>query len=283
MNNTHIVFCDGGLSNRLNTLLFALLLKEKYGHNWEISWPINNWCGADFNSLFSINLNINKLTLNDYKEKQNNFTLLLHENQIEFDESLIYYHKDIESYEKYLYFLNGDKPIFYFHNLIPACADLGDIKMGMQSLRINPEIESLAINFCNKNNINDSVFGLHIRKTDFGNLVDDEALYDLVLNSPHRFFVCSDDENVNDRFSKLKNCSVFNKKCFPEKSVLNSSWNSATVDDQGRTFNFNIKRSEESIVEALVDLMILSKTTHVDTSSSTFLRMSMLFKATNYF
>lgn len=283
MNNTHIVFCDGGLSNRLNTLLFALLLKEKYGHNWEISWPINNWCGADFNSLFSINLNINKLTLSDYKEKQNNFTLLLHENQIEFDESLIYYHKDIESYEKYLYFLNGDKPIFYFHNLIPACADLGDIKMGMQSLRINPEIKSLAINFCNQNNINDSVFGLHIRKTDFGNLVDDEALYDLVFNSPHRFFVCSDDENVNDRFSKLKNCSVFNKKCFPEKSVLNSSWNSATVDDQGRTFNFNIKRSEESIVEALVDLMILSKTTHVDTSSSTFLRMSMLFKATNYF
>jgi len=283
MNKTHIVFCDGGLSNRLNTLLFALLLKEKYGHNWEISWPINNWCGADFNSLFNIDLNIRKLTLNDYKINESNFTLLLHENQIEFDESLIYYHKDIESYEKYLYFLNGNKPILYFHNLIPACADLGDIKVGMQSLKINPEIKSQAINFCNQNNINDSVFGLHIRKTDFGNLVDDEALYNLVFNSPNRFFVCSDDENVNDRFSKLKNCSVFNKKCFPEKSVLNSSWNSATVDDQGRTFNFNIKRSEESIVEALVDLLILSKTTHVDTSSSTFLRMSMLFKATNYF
>ena len=48
-------------------------------------------------------------------------------------------------------------------------------------------------------------------------------------------------------------------------------------------FFYNIERSEASIVEALIDLLILSRTTHVSTSNSTFLKMSMIFKFTNFF
>ena len=38
-----------------------------------------------------------------------------------------------------------------------------------------------------------------------------------------------------------------------------------------------------ALVDALIDLLILSRTTHVNTSHSTFLRMAMIFKATGYF
>ena len=48
----NIVMCDGGLANRLNALLFALILRRKFGHEWRIAWPLNNWCGAPLHSLF---------------------------------------------------------------------------------------------------------------------------------------------------------------------------------------------------------------------------------------
>ena len=50
------VLCDGGLCNRLNALIFALILQRKFGplgHDWQIAWPQNNWCGASFGSLFT--------------------------------------------------------------------------------------------------------------------------------------------------------------------------------------------------------------------------------------
>ena len=43
----HYVLCDGGLCNRLNALMFALILKRRFGGAWSISWPVNNWCGVD--------------------------------------------------------------------------------------------------------------------------------------------------------------------------------------------------------------------------------------------
>ena len=48
----HQVMCDGGLANRLNTLLVALALKIHTKSAWGIAWPVNNWCGAPFEDLF---------------------------------------------------------------------------------------------------------------------------------------------------------------------------------------------------------------------------------------
>jgi hypothetical protein len=51
----------------------------------------------------------------------------------------------------------------------------------------------------------------------------------------------------------------------------------------GRRFPYNITRPADSVVEALVDLLILSVTTQVRSSASTFLDMAMIFKATAFF
>ena len=179
--------------------------------------------------------------------------------------------------------MNDEKPILYYHNILPNFAGKSDIAKGIKFLNINPKILVEAYSFCVRNKIDDSVLGLHIRKTDFGNTVNDEELFKIVSNSDRKFFVCSDDSDVNDRFSMLKNCSVYKKKTFPTKMIENGSWNQLTTDDQGRIYNFNINRSSDSVIEALIDLLILSKTTHILTSHSTFLKMSMIFKAVNYF
>jgi hypothetical protein len=279
----NIIFCDGGLANRLNTLLFGLILKNKFGGNWAISWPINNWCGSKFENLFSIEIPVYEYPLSFFKDKETDYILTMHENQINFNENNINYHRHFKNFNDYKFLLNLDKPLFYYHNLIPSFADINDISHGINYLKINPEILIKAYSFSIRNNINESVLGLHIRKTDFGNTVDDESLYKIVSSSKHKFFVCSDDQQVNDRFSQLSNCSVFEKKSFPTKMNYDSHWNGLTADDQGRIYNYNISRSENSIYEALIDLLILSKTTHVLTSQSTFLRMSMIFKSVNYF
>lgn len=279
----NIIFCDGGLANRLNTLLFALILKNKFGGDWAISWPINNWCGAKFESLFSIEMKVYEHPLSYYKEKEEDYILVMHENQKHFNEKLIKYQRYFMNYSDYENVLQLDKPIVYYHHLIPSFADTNDISQGVKYLEINPEILIDAYSFCVRNNISESVLGLHIRKTDFGNTVDDEALYQMAAASEHRFFVCSDDPLVNHRFSQLSNCCVYEKKTFPEKMIESTHWNGLTTDDQGRVYNFNINRSAQSIYEALIDLLILSKTTHILTSHSTFLKMSMIFKSINYF
>lgn len=279
----NIIFCDGGLSNRLNTLIFALILKNKFKGDWAISWPVNNWCGAKFDTLFSVDMPVYEHPLAYFKDNEKDYILIMHENQIDFKEDLIKYQKDFNNYQQYENLLCSEKPIIYYHHLIPSFADSNDISEGLSFLKIKPEILVKAYSFCVHNKINESVLGLHIRKTDFGNAVDDEILYKIASNSDHKFFVCSDDAVVNDRFSKLMNCFVFKKKYFPEKMIDHTHWNGATTDDQGRVYNFNINRPAQSVSEALVDLLILSKTTHILTSNSTFLRMSMIFKSINYF
>ncbi len=279
----NVIFCDGGLSNRLNALIFALILKEKYGCKWEISWPVNNWCRASFQSLFSININVNENELILYKKIENDYCLVMHENQCGFTNERINFQYNFHDYCEYEKLLNGKKPLFYYNNLIPHFVKLSEMKYGLNQISIRSDIHSKASGFCMRNQIDDSVLGLHIRKTDFGNTVDDKELFKLVQSSRNRFFVCSDDEAVNMRFSNLPNCSVYEKSHYPSKFLNEKGWNAQTIDDQGREFYFNIERSEASVVEALIDLLILSKTTQIDTSHSTFLRMAMIFKSTNFF
>ena len=279
----NIIFCDGGLANRLNTLIFGLILKAKFGGDWALSWPINNWCGARFESLFKINIPVYEKTLNYYKENEEFYNLIMHENQLKFNEKLMFYHKNLNTFEHYRLILEYDKPIIYYHNIIPSFVEIKDIIEPIKCLKVKDEILILAHSFCVANGINDDVLGLHIRKTDFGGAVNDDELFKLALNSSNKFFVCSDDLEVNRKFARLNNCCVYEKNFFPEKMIKTDGWNRITTDDQGRINPFNITRSSNSIFEALVDLLILSKTKQILTSHSTFLNMSVILKAVDFF
>ena len=280
MNTCH---CDGGLANRLNALLFCLALRDRWQHDWQVSWQRNNWCGASFASLFELDLPVLELPLTHFKEREAEHWFIVHDNQGNFDTARVTYHTALGDHAAYRELLNRHQNVYYIHNLLPDCVTLGDLQAALAGLRVKPELVERAAAFCREHAIDSSVLGLHIRKTDFGDRVNDGELHTLVSQSPNRFFVCSDDAEVTERFSRLDNCCVLPKQHYPEKLIADSGWNSWTVDAEGRRFPFNIQRSEEAIVEALLDLLILSRTNPMMASHSTFFRMALIFNKTGYF
>ena len=58
-------------------------------------------------------------------------------------------------------------------------------------------------------------------------------------------------------------------------------WRDTVVDDDGNEYSFNIERSDESVIDAMVDLLILSKSTILNTSESTFLKTALLIQESN--
>ncbi len=281
------VLCDGGLCNRLNALIFALILKRRFGGEWSISWPRNNWCGAAFGQLFIIPMPVDELTIEDYKARENRSLLLMHENQIGFATERLIINKTLTSYGQYGHLLSGARrdglSVVYFNSLLPPFVSDDDIRDALSLLRPSPEVATVAARFVAKHGINAGTVGLHIRKTDFGDAVDDQALFAQVQGHPRRFFVCSDDAAVNRRFAALPNCSVFDKSAFPEKLEGTAGWQHWTTDAEGRQFPFNIKRGDVSVIEGLVDLLILSRTEIVVTSGSTFLSTARMFGRCGFF
>jgi hypothetical protein len=123
-------------------------------------------------------------------------------------------------------------------------------------------------------------FGIQIRKTDFGsNGADDQNLYNVIEGrSDANFFVCSDDKDVERRFSALPNVHIYQKQAHVEK-LVSGDWNSQTADRSGRVYACNVNRGALSVLEAIVDLLILSKSKVVRTSGSTFLSAALMIQA----
>jgi hypothetical protein len=277
----NIVMCDGGLSNRLNALVFALVLRRRVGGEWRISWPLNNWCGAPFQSLFACDLPHDEQPLSFYREHDTR-TMLMHENQLGFPAERFVNHRAWASFDAWREAVLSASGIVYFNNLIPDWVDAGDIARALRELRLHPDIERRARAFAESARIDGSVVGVHIRKTDFGDAVDDAALYEQVKASPRRVFVCSDSAEVNERFAALPNCAVFPKTAFVEKAVPGEAWLHWNRDSEGREFPFNVNRGAEAVIEGLIDQLILSRTEPVATSRSTFLAMARHFKAAGW-
>jgi hypothetical protein len=280
---TPIVLCDGGLANRLNALLFALILQEKFGHAWRIAWPLNNWCGAPLEALFEAPFPHDGTSLTQLRQHGRQ-RMLMQENQLDFPEERLVMHRTLSGYDDYRRLLEtSPEGVVYFHNLVPAWVPEADVHRALQRLRPAADVLARADAFVQAQRIDRSVVGVHIRKTDFGGTVDDDALFAAVQRSPRRHFVCSDDAEVNRRFAALPNCAVFEKSHFPEKREKQAGWQHWTKDDDGRAFPFNIERGATAVVEGLVDLLILSRTELLPTSASTFLATARRLQAAGCF
>jgi hypothetical protein len=282
MSVIHTVLCDGGLANRFNALVFALILRKKFGHAWRVAWPLNNWCGAALEDLLVPPLPVVDTPLSHFRS-QGTQLMLMQENQLDFPAERLHLHHGLQSFDAYRPFLEGNEGIVYFNNLIPNWVPAQDIHEALRSLTLNESVLTRASNFCREQAIDRQVLGLHIRKTDFGNAVDDVQLFAQVQSSPRRHFVCSDDVEVNQRFATLPHCAVFPKSAFPQKREAAGGWQQWTSDSEGRSFPFNIERGAQAVVEGFIDLLILSRTELVPTSHSTFLAFARQLQAAGVF
>ena len=83
------------------------------------------------------------------------------------------------------------------------------------------------------------------------------------------------------RFIKNDNAFAYPKVKYVEKLTDDGGWRDTVVDDDGNEYSFNIERSDESVIDAMVDLLILSKSTILNTSESTFLKTALLIQESN--
>ena len=272
------ILCDGGLGNRLSGLVGGLHVAHELGLRPTIAWPENNWCGCSFYDLFA-NINWTVTDHNVFRVFQDNSdsVFVIHENQTNVPLTTVLSHST-----QTLDQLRGtDAPIVYYHNKLPPYVSEAEAIVQLQQLNINSDIKQQVNEFCQINRIDNHVAGLHLRKTENRKL-DEQSLYQQVQTTPdQRYFVCSDDQATEQRFCCLPNVQAQPKTSYVGKMTA-GDWYESIVDSDGRATKYNINRSRQSVIEAFVDMLILSRTWIRPTVKSSFANFARYFAQVKY-
>ena len=272
------IYCDGGFGNRYNALLSGLVVAELADLEPIIVWPTNNWCGASFEDIFQKPMTVVNRELSSFFAEKEHFHHLMEEDHLQMQVPFLS-PRPITDFEQIRQFINASsKDIFYYVALVPACIDMTQIRKHLLANPFRPEIIERADSFRVNHGLTE-FFGIQIRKTDFGTSgADDQNLFNLIAGrADAQFFVCSDDKDVERRFSTLPNVHIYEKQAHVEK-LVQGDWNSHTADHSGRVYACNVNRGSLSVLEAIVDLLVLSKSKVVRTSGSTFLNAALMIQ-----
>jgi hypothetical protein len=120
--------------------------------------------------------------------------------------------------------------------------------------------------------------GIHLRATDFTFPPPVEPML-AAVQAQHetRFFVCSDDPDLEARFSAFPNVFLHSKSAVVQKRV-EGPWRGAVTDSDGLPYTSNIDRGANSVVQAAVDLLLLAASRPLKTSHSSFLSLAGLLR-----
>jgi len=138
------------------------------------------------------------------------------------------------------------KSIFLYHWTLRVISPLS-AKITLSKLKIKKNIINKVNTFINKHKIDKTWIGLHIRATDCPAAIKDSSgIYRYIKDNPDKkFFVCSDDRQVEEKLCSLPNAFHRAKKFY---TIYNKATNS-------------VKRVRFDYVEAFIDVLILSRTT----------------------
>jgi hypothetical protein len=268
MNKIYIL-CDGGFGNRLGALIPGLILADKFNREPVISWPITNWCECPFDDIYESFCESNTKNCYDLFSENLNAHFLIHENQTDDfgDKPKLLLEKEYQVHSENLgNIIDGltnipiEEDIVFFNHLIPSYFSEDIIVKYLKKLKLKQNILDKVVTFCDTNSIDSNVSGAHLRKTDFPTsmMLDDTQLFNhLNTDVDSRFFVCSDDLDTEKKFSKFPNVSIYEKN----SSVITNNNN-----------RYDIIRPSESVIDGIIDMLILSRTTITNTNfGSTFL------------
>ena len=274
------ILCDHGLGNRFGSIIGGLRIAELTNTEPIICWPKNNWCQCNYEDLFELK----------FKVESNDFSLSL-TNKIQ-EYQLPYFFlgsfgndlsKKIYGYSvKEINELNQERDHLFYSNCKIPKTDMisaNDVTRLLKSIPIKKEILKKVKNFCEKNNISKTTLGIHLRKTDTLSIADENHIFNEVKNnSSINYFLCSDSKDTESRFLKLPNVTVYQKQSEVSK-IIEGEWRQSVLDQQGNKILFNINRPKEQIVDALIDMLILSRTNIKRKSKSTFCNTAERFSS----
>lgn len=271
------IYCDGGFGNRYTTLVGGLQIAKWAKLHPEIIWPQNNWCGAAFRNLFESELEVIDF---DHKTffQTHATTNIVHENQ--FNQNLFYRHPNSFTRNEILdYVAASGFDIFYFNNSLATFCDRRDlIDNIIPDIKFHSTINHHVEQILDRAGTREYI-GVHLRKTDFVPSFDENIIREAVKTNPEiKFFICSDNKETEEAYLQFPNVFVNPKESYAEK-LQPGDWNQTIVDGLGNSFPFNVKRSESSVISAMVDLVLLSRSQLLPTDKrSSFLQVAYLLQ-----
>jgi len=275
-----LIYCDGGFGNRYNALISGLAAADILGCQPDVYWPVNNWCEAEYSELFEDNSRIFTANLIDLKSIAQPWLVLSHDvrNAEYLDVPFVSAYGFSSEAEFADYCRKDGRDVFFYPALIPAWISPGRLRGVAAKLRIHPDLVAAAAEFI-KTSFPGEFYGIHLRRTDLVLGYTDTEVGEIVSSHPdQRFFVCSDSVESESAAAHHENVRVRNKQSYVERQVDEKGWSDITLDTSKRAYYSNVKRDAQSVRDALIDLLILSRSTIVGKSASTFLNVARYFK-----
>lgn len=272
------IFCDGGFGNRYNALVSGLTIANYFGWNYKIYWPQNNWCQAGFEKIFDVSLTAIDQKLTDLAPALKSFHALLHDElgakTIERPFHNAYDFSDLDAFGR----ANEQHEfVFFYPALIPHWLTQNLLDETIRALKINEAIQNQARRFLIDDLNSSAYYGIHLRRTDLNIGYSDQEVQEICNLHPDRlFFVCSDDPYAEILAQRMPNVKTRRKNAYVEKKISSTNWTAPTADDDGRVYHGNIQRSENSVVDAVVDMLILGHAEQLGMTGSTFKTVSKM-------
>ena len=261
MEKSIINYASGGLGNVLLPLCSCKVLSKKTNRKLIICWEPTFACMATFKDLIDEDFEV--ITKNDL---------------LSFSDAKIYGNLHDIQYDSFLFENNSlnlltskfltmpidsmnltdtQKNIIVYHNNIIPLLDSKDVIGEFRNLNWNKELVYQINELLKELNIDKSVYGVHVRATDFNDGINiySDAISTVIYKDPNaRIFLCSDSEEWEKQL-----CGMFPRNVFvrPKKaSVVKRNENIGSWSN-------NIFRSTDSVIEAVIDIHLLSKTNFV--------------------
>lgn len=268
--NKLIIYCSGGLCNRLAAIFNGLYFAEKTFREPIINWPLENHCEVHINDLFDL-----KLKSYSYSLKE-----IVKNTKADFYFNTTYGIKEIQS-NNYKIPLeeNNSKIVIYSDNLI-----INQLKNTgfVNNLQIKQTILDDIILFIKSKNITEDTTGIHARLTDFNNKTNKGELENLIKQYQNNVFLCSDDEEYEKYIKSNFPTVIMNKKKSYTRKYVDGPWEQDITTKTGLQGKSNTHRDSQSIIDAFKDLLILSQTnTKYGLTCSTFFQFAKFYKKYN--
>lgn len=277
------IYCDGGFGNRFNALSVGLLIAKVGNFKPVILWPSTNWCRSLFQSIFKNEYEVLSDRMSSLKDSYNDYSFVMHNNCLNLPCSVAHPNSFNSIQSIVNYYNESNKDYFVYNNdTIPAYAFGEDLRSIVKNLIFSDTIVDSVNKFVKS--IDGNFIGVHLRNTDFydPHKPNFDSIYKTILDDVKgNYFICSDDEELETKFTQLNNAFSYKKKKYVEKLTKDGKWRDIIVDDEGVEYPFNVERSDESVIDAMIDLLILSKSTIMHTSDSTFLKTALLIQQSN--
>ena len=275
--NSLICYCTGALSNRILPLASCIEFSKATGRKLFLYWPTDRICGGCFSEFFDDDIPIVdedflRSLEPDHTEYHARFVASVTNDMNLYGRSFLH-----DTLNDGRVTLNDEpSPTSEFKNIVYSTNTfLGRIppslnKEAVRGLMIKKEIKDKACGIAAALGLDRSVIGAHLRGTDFNrpfSFYEDQIRPFVASNKNVRIFISSDDSVLEDHIAETFAPNIIrrNFKRYVRKNNEDSAWGNNTFIDS------------ESIRDALVDILLLSKTNfkiyNTDSSFATYVQI----------